>query len=216
MTRRPRQRGRDRGAPDERRAERREQLLDAAVVAIRAEGPDVSMERMAAEAGVTKPIIYRHFGDREGLIRALADRFADALRVDITRSLATPDAEPQELLRATIDAYLAFVERDPDVYQFIIRAAVSPLGQEEDALGTFIRQIAANVAAVLGERLREVGADSGPAEPWAYGMIGMVHQAGDWWLERRTMPRERLVQYLVDLLWSGLGAFSPEDQAAGR
>lgn len=182
--------------------------------ALRAGGADVSMERIANAAGVTKPILYRHFGDREGLVRAMADRFADQLRADITTSLLGPAEDPRDLLRATIDSYLAFVERDPDVYRFIISAALSEAGRQDDALGTFIRQIGADVAGVLGERLREAGADSGPAEPWAHGMIGMVHQAGDWWLERRTMPRERLVTYLVDLLWSGLAIYASED--AGR
>jgi hypothetical protein len=67
------------------------------------------------------------------------------------------------------------------------------------------------VAVIMGERLRAIGADSGAAEPWAYGIVGMVHLAGDWWVNRRTMSREHLVGYLVSLLWDGLGSVAPAD-----
>jgi hypothetical protein len=59
------------------------------------------------------------------------------------------------------------------------------------------------VALVLGEQLRLADLDSGGAEPLAHGIVGMVHAAGDWWLDRQTMPRARLVDYIVGLLWGG-------------
>lgn len=67
------------------------------------------------------------------------------------------------------------------------------------------------MAVVLGERLRQLGADSGAAEPWAHGIVGMVHLAADWWVERRTMPRARLVEYLVALLWEGLESVATQE-----
>src|SRR5258708_17021708 len=60
------------------------------------------------------------------------------------------------------------------------------------------------VAMVLGEGLRAAGRDSGPAEPWAFGIVGMVHAAGDWWMDRATMPRARLAEYLTSLIYDGL------------
>ena len=74
-----------------------------------------------------------------------------------------------------------------------------------------MQQIAASISVVMGERMRAEGADSGAAEAWAFGLVGMVHMAGDWWIERRTIPKERLVEYLVTLLWEGLGAASGTD-----
>ena len=59
---------------------------------------------------------------------------------------------------------------------------------------------------VVGEQLRAAGVDSGAAEPWAYGLVGMVHLAGDWWLDRQPMPRARLVEYLTTLVWDGLAS----------
>src|SRR3954468_5476638 len=93
----------------ERRATRRAQLLDAAVRAIRRDGPRVSMDAIAAEAGVTKPIVYRHFGDRVGLASALADQFGAALVAELDEALGQ-DLPPDQLLRATIETYLGFVE----------------------------------------------------------------------------------------------------------
>jgi AcrR family transcriptional regulator len=186
---------------DARRQARREGLLDAAVEVIRRDGPAVSMETIAAAAGVTKPIVYRHFGDRSGLVAALATRFSDDLQVALRSSLER-DAEPRDLLVGTIDAYLAFVEREPNLYRFVVQHIDG--GGEE--LTGFVRQVAQEVAVVLGERLRAIGYDSGAAEPWAYGLVGMVHLAGDWWVERAAMPRARLVEYLTTLVWDGMNS----------
>jgi AcrR family transcriptional regulator len=192
---------------DVHKAQRREELLDAAVRTIRRVGPAASMEDIAAEAGITKPILYRYFGDRGGLTAGVAERFAGELMARLRAALAS-SAPPRDLVAATIDAYLAFVEADPELYRFLIRGAAVADPSSHATLSSFVRQVGQEVAVVLGEQLRAAGRDSGAAEPWAYGIVGMVHQAGDWWVQRRTMPRARLVEYLTSLLWSGV--FSTE------
>lgn len=191
-------------ARDARRAARREELLAGAIRVIRRDGPMASMDAIAAEAGVTKPIVYRHFGDRDGLTQAIAAQFADELFAEL-RGALTADDDPQQVLRTTVDRYLAFIERDPQIYRFVVQ---SPPAESSDGLtlAGFVRQVGQEVSVVLGERLRQVGADSGAAEPWAFGLVGMVHLAGDWWLERRSMPRSRLVDYLTALVWTGMSA----------
>jgi AcrR family transcriptional regulator len=104
-------------APDHRgresqRAARRDQLLDAAIEEIRTTGPGATMEQLAKAGGVTKPILYRHFGDRDGLITAIAQRFSGALLTSLTTPLRA-DAYPRELLESTIAAYVGHLERDP-------------------------------------------------------------------------------------------------------
>jgi AcrR family transcriptional regulator len=190
---------------DERRASRREELLDAALDAIRRHGAGVSMQELAAAAGVTKPILYRHFGDRDGLVAALASRFSTELLAALRAALVRPADDPAAVLTATVDAFVAFLERDPDVYRLLVHQA---LGQPvaADALGGFLRQVGDDVAVVLGEQLRAAGRDSGGAEVLAHGMVGLVHAAGDWWIGHRTMPRQRLVAYVSDLLWGGLSS----------
>lgn len=189
---------------DDRRAERRQQLLKAAVSAIREIGPGVTMEQLANAGGVTKPIVYRHFGDRDGLIGAIAERFSADLLSSVTAPLSS-DADARALLRATVDAYVSFIERETNLYRFMVQ---HPPERSDGvpAMGGLVDLIARQVAQVAGERLRAAGRDSGAAVPWAYGIVGLVHQAGDWWVDDRTMSRDALVGYLVSLLWDGLGA----------
>lgn len=186
---------------------RREELLDAATRVIRSGGTSVSMDRIAAEAGITKPILYRHFGDRAGLVAALAERFAATLMTELSASLES-GAAPRLLLQETIDAYLGVVEREPEVYQFIAQRIAAEDPEAAAAVGNFVRQVAAQVAVVFGEQMREAGLDSGGAEPMAFGIVGMVHAAGDWWVERRSMPRHRLVVHLTALLWNGMSGLA--------
>jgi len=189
--------------PRRERSDRRPALLDAATEAIRRFGPSASMTQIAAQAGVTKPILYRHFGSKRGLVHALADRFAD----DLMRELSVPlqsGAEPREIIVGTIDAYVAFIERDLDVYRFLIQQV-----DRDTSLIGFMQRIGQLVAVVVGEQLRAAGQDSGGAEPIAHGIVGMVHAAGHWWVEHQSMPRARLVEYIADLLWSGASAFVP-------
>jgi AcrR family transcriptional regulator len=187
---------------DDRRLERRTELLDAAISAIRELGPAATMEQLARAGGVTKPILYRHFRDRDGLIAAIAERFAD----DVMGAVATPlraDATARDLLRNTIDSYVGFIEREPHLYRFLVQ---HPPERRDTGvqLASLIDTIARQVAVVAGERLREAGRDSGAAVPWAYGIVGLVHQAGDWWVDDQTMTRETLVEYLTSLLWDGV------------
>jgi AcrR family transcriptional regulator len=191
------------GSKADRRAERREALLDAAVDAVRRHGQAVSMEDIAANAGVTKPILYRHFGDRRGLILALGERFSSSLFTELQQAL-TIHEDPRETVVATIDAFLRFVDDDPEIYKFLVERTVAEQREAAEALDTFIKTVSQQVALVLGEQLRAMGRDSGGAEPLAYGIVGLVYSAGDWWLEHKTMSRQTLVEYLAGLLWGGL------------
>jgi len=190
---------------DDRRAERRDQLLDAAVGAIREIGPGVTMEQLAKAGGVTKPILYRHFGDRDGIISAIAERFSTDLLVSVTTPLSA-DSDARDLLRSTVDSYVGFIERDPNLYRFMVQHPPERNADGVASMSSLVDLIARQVAQVAGERLREAGRDSGAAVPWAYGIVGLVHQAGDWWVDDQTMSRDTLVNYLVALLWDGLNA----------
>lgn len=178
---------------------RREELLEAAINGIRKHGPQASMEALATEAGITKPILYRHFGDRAGLVNAIAERFADTLQADLQSALGLSD--PSMLLRSTIDAFVAYIEREPEVYRYLIRNA-GGAGSAVD-LADVLDQISTNVAFVIGEQLRAAGRDSGGAEAIAHGVVAFVYAAGDWWVDRRTMSRAQLVTYLADFLTNG-------------
>jgi AcrR family transcriptional regulator len=197
----------DRDAEREQARERkRQRLLDAAVRVVRREGPAVSMDEIAREAGVTKPIVYRAFGDREGLTKALADRFADELAASLQGAI-TRAANDRARVHGAIDAYLSFIEREPAIVRFLIHRSLDAVESTGVALSGFVNRLGQLITQAIGEGLREQRLDSGAAEPWGYAIVGAVHLAGDWWLERKTMPRERLVEYLTSLVWDGMKTY---------
>ncbi len=195
------------------RAERRTQLLDSAVDAIRTTGARASMEQLAKQGGVTKPILYRHFGDRDGLVDAIGERYAAHLIERLATTLES--SEPVELLRQTIDSYLAFLEEDPELYSFLMHQAPRAQGQADDRpLSSLIDVIGRQVAVVIGDQLRANDLDAGGAEPMAFGIVGMVHHAGDWWIRSRTMSRAALTDYLATILWNGFSGLREATTAA--
>ena len=167
---------------------RRNGLLDAAIEEIRATGPAATMEQLAKAGGVTKPILYRHFGDRDGLIDAIAHRFSTDLILSVTTPLQT-ETYPKGLLDSTIGAYVGFLERDPYLYGFLIQQSSTRSGQRTP-ITSLVSVVSDQLALVVEEQLRAAGRDTGAAVPWAYGIVGLVHQATDWWLrDRRHAPR---------------------------
>jgi len=183
------------------RAARREALLDAAVECIRREGPGASMEDIATAAGVTKPILYRHFRHRADLEDAIAERFTEDIARRLRRIMSR-SGDPHVVLATAVDAYVRVVERDAEIYRFLVRGG-RPSVSDQGAIGHFMRRLGDEIGLVLGERLRELGLDSGPAEVWGHGIVGMVSASVDWWVDRRVLPRRRLVEFLADLLWRG-------------
>ncbi|MDX3380403.1 TetR family transcriptional regulator [Streptomyces niveiscabiei] len=181
---------------------RRRELLEAADRVVLRDGPQASMNAIAAEAGITKPILYRHFGDKGGLYAALAMRHTDALLASLRAALDAP-AERRERVEATLDTYLAAIETRPQVYRFLMHPAEGDVGRHSAPL---LKRMGEELAQVIEERL-----DLGPggqqvARVWGHGIVGMMHAAGDWWLGERPCERAELVRCLADLLWGRLAA----------
>lgn len=188
-------------------AQRRQELLEAADRVVRRDGPNTSMNDIAKEAGITKPILYKHFGDKGGLYQALAERYVRLLLEQLREALAAEN-DPQARVRKTIAAYLSFIETEREVYGFLMHRAVTERPEAHATVADFIRQLAAELSIVMRDELRRSGLDSGGAEPWAHGIVGMVQLAGDRWLEQPSMSRENLVDYLEALAWRGLSGGS--------
>ncbi|MFF3244095.1 TetR family transcriptional regulator [Streptomyces sp. NPDC002870] len=197
--------------------QRRRELLEAADRVVLRDGPQASMNAIAAEAGITKPILYRHFGDKGGLYRALAKRHTDAL-LDALRAAVDAPADRRERVEATLDTYLAAIEARPQVYRFLMHPAED--AQPSEA-GFDVGRHSAPLLRRLGEELAKVihdRVDLGPgseqlARVWGHGIVGMMHAAGDWWLGERPCSRAELVRSLADLLWGRLAAAG--DRAGG-
>ena len=185
------------------REARREGLVDAAVEAIRAHGAGVGMDEIAAQAGVSKPILYRHFIDRADLWLAVSRRVTDQLLTAMSNELIV-DRPPQETIGAVVDTYLVLIEEDTEVYRFVVHGSFADRGLSSDLVRAHMALMASEVARVLGDRLRDAGADSGGAEPWAHGIVGMVQAAADWWIDSRSMSRAALVGYLTAMISTGV------------
>ncbi|MER5865289.1 TetR/AcrR family transcriptional regulator [Kitasatospora sp. NPDC002040] len=193
---------------------RREQLLNAADRVIQRDGPGASMNAIAAEAGITKPILYRHFGDRTGLIRALTDRHTTGLLAAVRAALNEP-LERRDRVEHVLDVYLAGIESRPQVYRLLTHPEHGDPTGAGQALAPALRQIAEEIT-----RAVQAQVDLGPdapllAETWGRAITGMVLAAGDWWLDQRPCPRARMVQALADLLWGRLAAAAPLPGALG-
>src|SRR5215207_684617 len=141
------------------------------------------MEAMAAASGVTKPILYRHFGDRQGLVTAIGERFQEELGAAIGAALESfGQTSEGGVLRATIDAYLSLVERETELYRFLVQQDARTGNEISSA---FVARVIEQVTGVVAAGLEGAGRDPALAELWAVGIVGMVHAAGDWWAQER-------------------------------
>jgi AcrR family transcriptional regulator len=184
-------------------------MVQAAMSAVRTHGPGVSVAEIAAAAGITKPVLYRHFTDRSDLQRAVGREAAATLMARIAPALQV-DGDPREVIRAVVDAFLGGIEDEPELWRFVVHHPIERTpGAEivDDARA----EIARLLTALLEHRLAAAGREAGGAQVWAQGLVGMVQSAGDWWLERRTMSRATLTGYLTSIIWGGLSQVLNEE-----
>jgi AcrR family transcriptional regulator len=186
------------------RAQRRDQLLAAAERVISRDGPFVSMDAVAAEAGVSKPIVYRHFGDKNGLAHAVGERFAVALLTELHATLAA-HTDPRERISAAIEAFLRRIDETPQTYRFLTRGSAQGAPALGDALDAFMRLLGDELAGFMSSVNLDKSAErKALLLTWGHAMVGLVRAAADLWLDRRHVRREELVRQLTELLWKGL------------
>jgi AcrR family transcriptional regulator len=184
------------------REQRRAELTTAAIDAIRRLGPDVGMDAIAAHAGVSKPVLYRYYADKSQLWLAVGQEAASMVLDAITPAVASV-REERAAIAAAIDAYLAHIAADTNLYQFVVHQP--DIARGRDVVADVVDTVASGLARIFGDRLRARGLDSGAALPWAYGVVGYVQSVGDWWLRRQQpISREALGDYLTTFLWSGV------------
>jgi AcrR family transcriptional regulator len=190
------------------REERRSALIDAAVRAVRRHGASAGMDQIAAEAGTSKPVVYRYFTDKADLYLAVGQRVAQGL-VDQITSAIDGQQDGRAMLAAGVDAYLHMIEEEPELYRFVVHHTLLDRPVENDPVADYSSLLGSYISRRLGDLMREVGLDSGAAEPWGFGLVGLVRSAGEWWLERQSMSRQALADYLTSLVWSGFaGAYA--------
>ena len=197
---------------DEHRRERRRQLVDAALAAVSKHGAGVGMDEIAAEAGTSKTVVYRHFADRADLHVAVCSRVASQLLPKLRAAIESGD-EPRAMVAAAIDAYLAFIEADPQLYRFVVHQQSPDGANGPDPVNTLSDLVGEQAAAAVSVALEQAGYDRRAAGPWGHGVVGMVRSAADWWLRaEQPMLRSELAAHLTDLAWNGLSAIGATRQ----
>ncbi len=193
------------------RAQRRAEFVDAALRVLEAQGPELLIDAVAAEAGVTKPVLYRYFGDKAGLIQALGERGSEILLERLLPAIGS-DGPALARVRDGVGVYFAVIDEHPNLYWLLARRAKVEAPEGADPVERDKELIATALTRVIGDYLRSTGLDSGGAEPWAYGITGLVQSTGEWWLQRRSMSRAHVVEYVTQLLWA---AFAGMLRSAG-
>jgi AcrR family transcriptional regulator len=185
----------------EHRESRRFELVAAAVAAIDDYGSSASIAEIAASAGVSKPVLYRYFADKDDLYRAVGRWGAEQVMEAVVPTLLADGPMREKVFRAC-DAYLALLAEHPQVFLLLIehRSADDPLADGKE-------QIATSLAKLMGDTLRHLGVDAAAAEPWAHGVVGMGLAVGEWWLRRDIMSRESAADYLAAFLWNAFSGF---------
>jgi AcrR family transcriptional regulator len=205
-------------APDGRRDRwrahrevRRAELIAAVIAAVGERGAAVGMDDIAAASGIAKPVFYRYFTDKSDLFLAVGRAVAESVVTEVKAAIDTP-TDPRDKLEAGIGAYIANIEANPDLYRFSATHQIGGRSATGDVLDDYASVVGVHAARVIGEFLRAAGLDSGAADPWGFGIVGMVRAATDRWLDQKIMSRAALVTYLTDLVWPGLtgAARAPE------
>jgi AcrR family transcriptional regulator len=199
---------------DEHRRERRRQLVDATVTAVGKHGAGVGMEEIAAEAGTSKTVVYRHFADRTELYVAVCNRVAEQLLPKLREAMES-SSDPRGMVAAAVETYLAFLEADPELYRFVVHHQPLDRPVDADPISNLSDLVGHQAAALVAVALDQAGRDPAAAQPWGHGLVGLVRAAADWWLQAdRPMPRGELAAHLTELAWAGLSAIGTTPAAA--
>jgi AcrR family transcriptional regulator len=186
--------------------ERREQLLGIGRRLFAERGLDgTSIEEIAAQAGVSKPVVYEHFGGKEGLYAVVVDREVGRFLEMATRVLDGEDTMAKFEVAAV--SLLRYIQDNADGFRILVRDS-NPSGS-----GTFaslISDVASQVEYILGDVLKDRGYDPKLAPMYAQMLVGMVAFTGQWWLDARKPDLEEVAAHLVNLAWNGLSQLDPK------
>jgi AcrR family transcriptional regulator len=192
----------------EHRRARREELIGAAVEAVRRTGPDFAVDDVARSAGVSKTVIYRYFSDKDELVDAVLERISTAVLLPrLLGEISGEHADDRAALRAVIAAFVALIEDEPALYRFAY--AHTGRSGRADLVAATEHQIAEALAELMAVRLAEAGRPTEAAMTWAYGVVGMVQLAAHWWSTARTVPAAELVHQLTALADGGIASLMP-------
>jgi AcrR family transcriptional regulator len=194
-------------------AERREQLIEISRGLFAQRGFDgTSIEEIAAHAEVSKPVVYEHFGGKEGLYAVVVDREVRSLLGMIRAALTA--GEPRMLLEQAALALLDYVEQSSDGFRILVRD--SPIGSASGSFVSIISDVASRVEHILAAEFAARGFDADAAPMYSQMLVGMVGTTGQWWLDARQPSKDEVAAHLVNLAWYGLAGLEKNPTLRSR
>lgn len=182
--------------------QRRAQLLDVGRALFAERGFDgTSIEEIAARAEVSKPVVYEHFGGKEGLYAVVVDREMQTLLDRVTTALQS-EGHPRTVLERAALALLDYVETSTDGFRILVRD--SPVAQSTGTFASLLSDATSQVEYILVGEFGSRGLDETFAPMYAQMLVGMVALTGQWWLDVRHPPKAEVAAHLVNLAWNGL------------
>jgi AcrR family transcriptional regulator len=192
--------------------QRRAQLVEVARGLFAERGFEgTSVEEIAARAEVSKPVVYEHFGGKEGLYAVVVDREMQQLLERVTAALQS-EGHPRTVLERAALTLLDYIEQSTDGFRILVRD--SPVAQSTGTFASLISDAAGQVEHILAHEFTSRGLDDGYAPMYAQMLVGMVALTGQWWLDARQPDKQVVAAHLVNLAWNGLSSLE-ENPALG-
>ncbi len=184
------------------RAQRREQLIRISRELFSAKGYDaVSIEEIASAAEVSKPVVYEHFGGKEGLYQVIVDREITVLS-EMLSSQMKPGLNPRVMLERVVMSLLDYIEANADGFRLLSHQ--SPTALSGGTFTTIIADVAEQVADLLAPVLQEQGLDPQTSPIYGQLLAGAIGRIGQWWVDAREPAKEETAAHVINLLWLGL------------
>ncbi len=193
--------------------QRREQLIEIGRGLFAEKGFEATtVEEIAATAEVSKPVVYEHFGGKEGLYAVVVDREIRTLLDAITGSLMTP-SHPRVMAETAAFALLDYIESHTDGFRILVRD--SPVAQSTGTFASLISDVASQVEHLLAHEFEARKLDPDSAPLYAQMLVGMVALTGQYWLDHRDKDKAEVAAHLVNLAWNGLVGLVPAPELTG-
>jgi AcrR family transcriptional regulator len=189
--------------------ERRAAILESALAVFAERGYHASsIDDIAREGGVSKALIYEHFASKQDLYAVLLEQHAGELFSALAEAISEAGRSASARLEVGFDAFYHFVEEHRVAWRMLFREATDP--EAVAVLDRITAEVTNFVAGVIAE---DPGArrNEDDAETREHGVqviaqliVGAVQALANWWADHQELPRERIVEMTMDVVWLGL------------
>jgi len=193
--------------------ERRAQLIEVGRSLFAEKGFEaVTIEEIASVAKVSKPVVYEHFGSKDGLYAVVVDREMNYLLDSITKALTAE--HPRVLLEQASFALFDYIETHTDGFKILVRN--SPVATATGNFASLLSDVASQVEARLGKEFATRGFPKKMAPMYAHMFVGMVALTGQWWLDVGGAKKDEVIAHLVNLVWNGAVGLKQDPKLISR